>query len=57
MTRTPRPDNPPPTLPTIWASQHCRREMPSEGSVLAGVVITVLLALVAIVWLFAAVLA
>lgn len=41
MTRTPRPDNPPPTVPTIWASQHCRREMPSDASVLAGVVLFV----------------
>ena len=55
MTRTPRPDNPPPTIPTIWASQHCRREMPSDASVLAGVAMTVLIALVAIVGLFAAV--
>jgi len=55
MTRTPRPDNPPPTVPTIWANQHCRREMPSDASVLAGVAMTVLIALVAIVGLFAAV--
>ena len=41
MSRTPRPDNPPPTVPTIWASQHCRREMPSDASVLAGVVLFV----------------
>lgn len=41
MSRTPRPDNPPPTIPTIWASQHCRREMPSDASVLAGVVLFV----------------
>ena len=38
MTRLPRKDNPAPEIPTIWAAHHCRRDVPSEGSVLAGVV-------------------
>lgn len=38
--------------PTIWAAQHCRRDVPSEGSAWAGVIMIILGAAVLIGSLF-----
>jgi len=48
MTRLPRPDNPAPELPNIWAANHCRRDVPDAGQVAAASILVILATLIVI---------